>query len=222
MSNRFFPNYEKYIITSPFGERASGYHFGIDLVAKSRAGAGVTDFITAHTGGTVESCGYDSRSGNFVRIRVSDSTVMSYCHFRDALNWKKGEKVEKGTVLGYMGSTGNSTGAHLHFGIKVDDKWIDPAPYLDCDYTEKRIPVSGPIYAKTMVPVPTLRIGDKNESVRALQILLLGYGESLPTYGADGSFGKETFDALVSFQLKNGLDPDGVCGEKTWSKLLGV
>ena len=84
----------------------------------------------------VEECGYNSSAGNFVRIRVSKHTVMSYCHFRDKLPWKAGETVEAGTILGFMGNTGNSSGAHLHWGVKVDGQWVDPKPYLDAEYEE--------------------------------------------------------------------------------------
>jgi uncharacterized protein YjdB len=44
---------------------------------------------------------------------------------------KKGEYVDAGDVIGRMGATGNVTGAHLHFGIKANGKWVDPAPYIE-------------------------------------------------------------------------------------------
>lgn len=64
------------------------------------------------------------------------------------------------------------------------------------------------------VKVQVLRKGDSGDSVKALQILL---GVS-----ADGLFGGKTHAALVAFQRANKLEADGVCGEKTWNKLLGV
>lgn len=72
------------------------------------------------------------------------------------------------------------------------------------------------------VNLPTLRKGDDGEDVRALQILLMGRGEALPKYGADGDFGAETETALKYYQADNSLEADGICGPLTWGKLLGV
>lgn len=77
------------------------------------------------------------------------------------------------------------------------------------------------------VNLPVLKKGNKGDAVKAMQILLIGYGfemisNSGKVYGADGSFGGATERALVEFQKVNGLDPDGSCGRKTWTKLLGV
>ena len=218
MSNPFFPNYDTYLITSPFGPRGSGYHCGIDLVAKGSDGSGRVDQIMAHTGGTVEECGYNSSAGNFVRIRVSDTTVMSYCHFRDKLPWQKGDKIEKGTVLGMMGETGNSDGEHLHWGIMENGKWINPAPYLDKDYTTEAEPVKKDF----SIGMRTLRYGDRGEDVRALQILLKGRGCNGDMHEPDGIYGPDTKGAVILFQKKVGLVPDGVAGVLTWSALLGV
>lgn len=140
MANRFFPNYPKYIITSPFGQRihpVSGVkkmHNGIDLVATADGKTGQIDKIKAHTGGVVDGVGFDNSAGNYVKIRVSLDTVMVYYHLRDRCSLAVGDMVKAGQIIGAMGKTGSATGAHLHFGIKKDGKWIDPAPYLDKDY----------------------------------------------------------------------------------------
>ena len=77
--------------------------------------------------------------------------------------------------------------------------------------------------AKTVeIPLPVLKKGAKGDSVKAMQLLLLGNGADLAHYGADSSFGGTTERALKAYQEKNGLDPDGSCGRKTWSKLLGL
>lgn len=70
------------------------------------------------------------------------------------------------------------------------------------------------------VNLRTLKNGDSGEDVRALQILLIGRGESLPIYGVDGDFGRETENALKYFQADNAMQTNGVCDEKTWEKLL--
>lgn len=72
------------------------------------------------------------------------------------------------------------------------------------------------------VEVKVLRKGAKGDNVKALQILLIGRGYSCGSYGADGSFGSATDNALRAFQKANGLTVDGICGPNTWNKLLGV
>lgn len=67
--------------------------------------------------------------------------------------------------------------------------------------------------------LPTLRKGDKGDTVKYLQTLLLDRGYSLPKYGADGDFGNETLKAVKAFQKDWGLAEDGVVGEKTWERL---
>lgn len=70
--------------------------------------------------------------------------------------------------------------------------------------------------------LPELAKGSYGDSVKALQILLIGYGYSCGVAGVDGDFGSATRTAVVAYQLKNGLVADGIVGPKTWAKLLGV
>lgn len=72
------------------------------------------------------------------------------------------------------------------------------------------------------IALPELAKGATGSTVKAMQILLVGWGYKLPLYGADGEYGSETRTALKSYQMHNRLDVDGVCGIKTWKKLLGV
>lgn len=67
--------------------------------------------------------------------------------------------------------------------------------------------------------LPVLKKGAKGEDVRAMQQLLIGHGYPIV---ADGSFGGKTENALLCYQEDAGLEPDGSCGRKTWSALLGV
>lgn len=219
MSNRFFPNSAGYKITSRFGMRknpVSGIrkmHNGIDLVGRNSKGTSCTDYITAHTGGTVSAVGYSSSAGNYVKIAVGKNSTMVYYHLKNKSTLKKGDAVKKGDIVGYMGSTGNSTGAHLHWGIKKGSSWIDPEPYLDKDYTEEEV---------CSVNLPVLKKGAKGDTVKALQNLLIGYGYSCGDKGADGSFGAATDKALRRYQEARKLSVDGSCGKATWSSLLGV
>ena len=72
------------------------------------------------------------------------------------------------------------------------------------------------------VQLPLLQKGSTGASVKALQILLIGYGYSCGKWGADGDFGAGTENALECFQEDNDLEVDAKCGPKTWAKLLGV
>lgn len=220
MANRFFPNYNTYKITSPYGMRTvngvASMHDGIDLVARTDGGASAVDYITAHTGGIVDGVGYDVSAGYFVRIKVADGVLMYYFHLREISSLKKGDAVRQGEVIGYMGSTGNSTGAHLHWGIKVNGAWIDPTPYLDKDY-----PVKENAEYTFSVTLRALKQGDTGEDVKALQALLVGYGYSMGGYGADGSFGPATDAALRAYQQAKGLAADGSAGPATMTALLG-
>ena len=70
--------------------------------------------------------------------------------------------------------------------------------------------------------LPVLKKGAKGDTVKAMQMLLIGYGFPMEGYGPDGSFGGATQRALKAYQQAVGLEPDGSCGRKTWEKLLGL
>lgn len=127
------------VITCPFGPRVHpvtgkySNHNGVDVV-----GAGYTlASITAHTGGIVEYAGYNSVLGYHVNIGLANGDMMQYCHMTKSLQVSVGDIVVEGQIIGTMGSTGSSTGAHLHFGVQKDGRWVDPEPYLYADYLEE-------------------------------------------------------------------------------------
>lgn len=217
MANRFFPNYDTYKITSRFGMRTlngvTKMHKGIDLVAKAGSG-GVTDYITAHTGGTVTACSYDSSAGNLIKIQTAPGVIMVYYHLKSKPEFKKGDTVKTGQIIGYMGATGNVTGAHLHFGIQVNGEWIDPEPYLDKDY-------DGTGAVKTVsIDVPVLTRGMKVETVKILQVLLNHHLPDREPLELDGSFGPATEETVEAFQSAKNLEVDKKVGPKTWAALL--
>ena len=123
-----FPLYEgRY--TSYFGERTdpitegSDYHKGIDI------GADEGDSIRAAYDGRVISVGYDERSGRYVFLEHEKDVVTFYCHCSEILV-KKGEKVKQGDTIALVGSTGYSTGPHLHFEVRIKGVSVDPLPLL--------------------------------------------------------------------------------------------
>ena len=69
---------------------------------------------------------------------------------------------------------------------------------------------------------PTLRKGDAGAAVKEMQEKLLAAGCKLEKYGADGSYGKETVEAVKAYQTANNLTPDGICGPLTWAKLDAI
>ena len=117
-------------VTSPYGWRIHpvyGYkkfHYGIDL-----ANAKGTP-IYAVKSGTVTAAYYDSEGGYMVKINHHDGFTTSYLHLTN-YTVKKGDIVSQGQVIGYMGSTGTSTGSHLHFAMTYNGEYVNPADYIN-------------------------------------------------------------------------------------------
>lgn len=231
----------KHKVTSPFGMRTiwgkKKMHYGIDLV-----GEGSTlDYIIAFADGVVVASTSSASMGQYVRIDHGNGNYTRYLHLKKGSRTVKvGDKVSKGQVLGYMGATGNVTGAHLHFDISVNGAYVDPAPYLEG--------------TKSFDTTPN--------AVKEWQLAAIADGFKFPKYGADGKwgaecesvakkavckkrltykyksltrivqkavgvkidgyFGNDTKNAVIKFQKLVGLVPDGSCGSETWKKILGV
>lgn len=109
---------------NPFGKKKSEHHNGLDLSAK----AGTP--IYAMLPGEVAHIGYAPRSGNYIKLRHGNFTV-SYCHLIRIPNIPIGSKVFPGQPVAHVGSTGRSTGPHLHITLKRNGRVIDPAILLD-------------------------------------------------------------------------------------------
>lgn len=116
-------------ISSSFGPRLHpilGYtrmHTGIDM------SAGQGDPIVAAAGGVVILAGYNGGYGNTVMIDHGGGMVTLYAH-QSSLAVVYGQTVATGDLVGYIGSTGLSTGPHLHFEVRLNGSPVDPAPYL--------------------------------------------------------------------------------------------
>ncbi|WP_447645593.1 M23 family metallopeptidase [Nocardioides zeae] len=104
-----------YRLTNRFGQAesyyASGYHTGLDFAAPS----GTT--IKAVAGGRVTEAGYAGSYGNKTVITLEDGTEMWYAH-QSSIAVSVGDTVAAGDVIGYVGTTGNSTGPHLHLEVR--------------------------------------------------------------------------------------------------------
>ena len=124
--------------------------------------------------------------------------------------WKNGVQVTD--VLNVKSGTGHKWTKH------------GKLPYVTYDASEAPV-VSKPAVStevKSVSELPVLKKGSKGDSVKALQILLIGNDCPCGDCGVDGDFGNATGGALEKYQRENGLEPDRSCGPKTWAKLLGV
>ena len=96
-------------------------HLGVDYAADTGTP------VWASADGVVSHRGYDSRAGNMVKIRHSNNYESIYAHLHGfAAGLREGQSVEQGQVIGYVGSTGMSTGPHLHYGLKRRGDYVDP------------------------------------------------------------------------------------------------
>jgi murein DD-endopeptidase MepM/ murein hydrolase activator NlpD len=85
--------------------------------------------VTSPAPGTVVAAGFGGDYGRYARLDHGNGVTSLYGHLRK-LEVKSGEQVEKGQVIGQVGSTGRSTGPHLHYEIRVNGKPVDPRGFL--------------------------------------------------------------------------------------------
>ena len=105
-------------------ENAGDFHTGIDLAGN------YGDKIFAYKKGTIVYVQYSNKSyGNMVLIEHDNGLKTRYAHM-SSISVEKGDIVECGDVIGRVGSTGNSTGNHLHFEIIIDNKTVNPYNYI--------------------------------------------------------------------------------------------
>ena len=115
--------------TSEFGVRThpiSGdlrFHAGIDIAAEKG-----TAIYSAFDGEVIEA-DYDNWNGNYLKIQHDNDIMTVYCHC-EKLNVKKGEKIRAGEVIATVGSTGSSTGPHLHFELRINNISYNPEKAL--------------------------------------------------------------------------------------------
>ncbi|MBO9511798.1 M23 family metallopeptidase [Erythrobacter sp. A6_0] len=98
-------------------------HKGVDLAAPT----GTPVYATAD--GFVSKADWFSSYGKYISIEHGASLQTRFAHLSDMVV-SAGDKVKKGDLIGYVGSTGRSTGPHLHYEVRVDGVAVDPSPYM--------------------------------------------------------------------------------------------
>jgi hypothetical protein len=117
-------------INSPFGlrkmpwEEGGRLHEGVDIAAPAGS------LVRATLDGTVGRTGSSSSYGRFVEIIHADGLTSFYAHMERLNGLRSGQTVKSGQTVGYAGSTGRSTGSHLHFEIRLRGKPLNPALFI--------------------------------------------------------------------------------------------
>jgi murein DD-endopeptidase MepM/ murein hydrolase activator NlpD len=117
-------------VNSRFGLRQLSFepharmHDGVDIAAP------VGSQIHATAAGVVSRTGVSSSYGRFVEINHGDGVTSFYAHMSRTAGLRPGARVAEGEVLGYVGSTGHSTGPHLHFEIRKDGEPLNPQMFM--------------------------------------------------------------------------------------------
>ena len=134
-----FPASSAYQITSRFGDRANGmYHGAVDFAAERGTN------LLAACGGKVESAGWAGDRGYALTVKVDEHISYRYCHL-DEIFVKEGDTVSTGDIVATVGSTGVSTGPHLHLELMTDGNYFDPLRCIPIEETGQQvITVAGP------------------------------------------------------------------------------
>jgi len=132
-----------YAVNSPFGlrkmpwEEGGRLHQGVDIAAPAGSA------VRATMGGVVLRSGVDGGYGRFIEVRHTGGLTSLYAHLGRVAPLKAGAVVTPGQVVGYVGSSGRSTGSHLHFEIRHDGKPLNPVVFLGRTFkTEADLPLA--------------------------------------------------------------------------------
>ena len=108
---------------NPFGERSYEFHPGLDI------GGERGDTVAAPANGIVSEAGWKGGYGNMIEVDHGNGLKTRYGHL-SKIEVQPGDTVERGQVIGLIGSTGRSTGPHLHYELRLFDKPINPRRFL--------------------------------------------------------------------------------------------
>lgn len=219
---------KKFKITTTYHKSGSwwscGYHTGVDFACPQG-----TEVYAARDGKVLEAKNgvtWGGSYGNAIIIDHGNGKRAIYAHL-SKINVKAGQKVTEGQLIGLSGNTGNSSGPHLHFEVRVSpwkyaNKDVNPETLIAGEVkTSLKAKLSSAKEDKRQAPAPSkeypgepVEPNDKGEAVRALEIAL----GLEPTGDYDATLKKK----IVAWQKKNpdlGA-ADGVVGPKTWKAIV--
>ena len=189
--------YDNYTITCPYKKKGKlwklGYHSGLDLVGKEKQVKAICD-------GTVRVTAYDPKGyGNYVSIQADDGKRILYCHL-DIVSVCIGQRVKEGDVIGIEGSTGNSTGSHLHLEIRkspyTSKSTIDPIEYIESNSNNSVRYLKEDNLHIVIIPKSKFKIIEWNKAKRTT---------SIKNYANGGFFasGKTTTEAMGNLVVES-------------------
>ncbi|MBX7171198.1 MAG: M23 family metallopeptidase [Pyrinomonadaceae bacterium] len=108
---------------NPFGGRSYEFHPGLDIDGERG------DIVLATANGTVSKAGWTGGYGNLIEIDHGNGLKTRFGHL-SKIEIKEGDTIQRGQEIGLIGSTGRSTGPHLHYEVRLDDKAINPRRFL--------------------------------------------------------------------------------------------
>ena len=114
---------------NPFGGRSYEFHSGMDIDGEKG------DMIVAPANGSIVTAGWQGGYGYLIEIDHGNGLTTRYGHL-SKLEVNEGELVQRGQLIGLVGSTGRSTGPHLHYELRLDKKPINPRRFLPPEPTE--------------------------------------------------------------------------------------
>ena len=156
--------------------------------------------------------------GGTIIIKHDNGYRSSYCHMR-RIDVSKGDRVRQGDIIGQTGGkrgekgAGNSTGAHLHFGLKLNGKWVNPEEHISSSGVFKSRKSNSKSNSTVDIPTNALKLYDgmgkgrkeKRNDVKEMQQDLITLNYVLPRFGVDGKFGPETLTSVNAFQKDHGF-----------------
>ncbi len=108
---------------NPFGGRTYEFHAGMDI------GGERGDMVVAPASGTISKAGWQGGYGNMIEIDHGNGLTTRYGHL-SKIEISEGDQISRGQLIGLVGSTGRSTGPHLHYELRLNDKPINPRRFL--------------------------------------------------------------------------------------------
>ena len=207
------------IRTDPVTGKAKSSHLGIDLISGrgNKTVLAFADGTVTSTRNTYSRRTTDGSAGNYITITHTNGTKTMYKHLKkNSLLVKKGSAVKAGQAIATMGDTGHCTGVHLHFDVIINNKRVDPLPYL-CGEKE--------LFAKKTLfdncgDNPTIRWGTQSHTdIVAFQSLM----RRMKRYfgPVDGIAGKNTLKAAQNHLVKNRVDGEVSAWVQQRLKTLG-